>query len=120
MLLPMDKFEFIEWLEDQLKQLGMNRADLARASGLSATHITRILNGEQTPGVDGILAIAKGITKPPEEVFRRVAGLSRPEQDPVGDEAVYLISLLPNSRKRQVLDYLRYLVQLELKESQSR
>lgn len=48
----MNKIEFIEWMEVQLAERKMTRADLARASGISTAQITRIMNGEQGVGID--------------------------------------------------------------------
>lgn len=78
-MLLMNKVDFTEWLESVLLERRMSRAELARASGISAPHISRIMNGEQSPGVDAITAIARAIDKSPEEVFRRVAGITTPE-----------------------------------------
>lgn len=112
MFLLMSKVEFIEWLEHILNDRGMSRADLARASGLSAPHISRILNGEQSPGNEAIVSIARAINKPPEEVFRRVVGL-RPVDPPENEELNYLFDMLPEEAKKEYLQMLRYRAEME-------
>ena len=79
----MDNISFIEWVEKQLKLNAWSRSELARASGISASHITRILNGDVSPSADYLVSIAKAFHVPQEEAFR-AAGLlpKHPEQPP--------------------------------------
>jgi transcriptional regulator with XRE-family HTH domain len=71
----MGKITFIEWLAEIMKSKGKSKADLARSSGLSPAQITRITTGEQGPGIDTIVALARALDIPATEVFKKAAGL---------------------------------------------
>lgn len=114
----MTKLDFIEWLEGVLYDLHMSRADLARASGISASHITRIMNGEQSLGVDAIVDIARAINKPPEEVFRRVAGVTPlPKEENFEKELVLIAHRLKSGELEEVLNYARYRLERQEREA---
>ena len=101
----MDKIGFPEWLTSEIEKRGLTKAEFAKQSGLSASHITRITNGEQTPGSDTIVEIARVLNLPPEDVFRRVVGIkSRGEDEEIGQLA-YRISKLP-AEDQQIIDDL--------------
>lgn len=65
---------FTEWIQAQLKQLGMSQAELSRRTGLSTGHVSMIVNGDRDPGPDACKAIAKAFDLPESVVFQ-AAGL---------------------------------------------
>jgi DNA-binding XRE family transcriptional regulator len=65
---------FVTWLETELNKRNWKRSDLARATGLSDTAITLVINGKRNPGTEMCLATAKAFQLPPESVYRH-AGL---------------------------------------------
>lgn len=69
--------EFTDWIEAQLRIRDWNPADLARKSGITPPHVSRVLSGSRGVGGDFCLGIARAFQMPPEEVFR-LAGLLPP------------------------------------------
>jgi transcriptional regulator with XRE-family HTH domain len=114
----MDKLNFIEWMEIQLEQKGWSRSDLARTSGISASHISRILNGEVSPSADYMVSIASALHVPPEEVFR-VAGLLPPhrEQPPGFLEWMDLFLSASEEQREELLAYARFQAERRRKKS---
>lgn len=73
---------FVEWLDEELRGRRWKRADLARATGMTSSTMTRIFNGERKPGPDLCNAIADALDLPPETVFRKAGLLPElPEDD---------------------------------------
>jgi transcriptional regulator with XRE-family HTH domain len=103
----MNKTDFIEWLEIVLHEQKMSKADLARATGISASHITRIMNGDQSPGINNIVLIARAIKKRPEEVFRKIAGISDPVYVPIFDEWNDVFYELTREDQEEILEIAR-------------
>lgn len=105
---------FGEWLQGQLNERGMSQSQLAKLANLSRGTISNIINGNRGIGEDSLTSIARALRLPAEDVFRR-AGILPParDDDPIAKEAAHLISLLPDERKQQVLDYIRFIVQVE-------
>jgi len=101
----MDKIGFAEWLTYEIEKRGLTKAEFAKQSGLSASHITRITSGEQTPGSDAIVGIARALKLPPEDVFRRVAGIKNNEENEEVEQLAYRISKLP-AEDQQIIDDL--------------
>lgn len=101
---------FSEWLFDELKKRDMSQSDLARATGITKGGISNLLNQVRKPDVKTIGAIASAFTMDPEELFR-IAGLLPPDRDsdPIIKEVSYLLSIFPESEKKQVLDYVRFM-----------
>ena len=106
--------DFREWLQNELNSRGWAQIELTRRGGISSGAISKLMSGERKPGPDMCNAIATALNLPPEDVFR-AAGLlpqSR-DDDPLVREAAYLVGLLSQERKRQVLEYIRFVAQSE-------
>jgi transcriptional regulator with XRE-family HTH domain len=108
MVLSMENIR--EFLEFQMGKRGWKQADLARASNLDSAVISNIINGRRRMGEETGRAIAQALHLPAEEVFR-AAGLLPPEtkNDPLTDEAEYLLSQLPENKRQQALAFIRFL-----------
>lgn len=106
--------DFTEWLQNELNSRGWAQIELTRRGGISSGAISKLMSGERKPGPDMCNAIATALNLPPEDVFR-AAGLlpSARDDDPLIREATYLIGLLSQDRKRQVLEYIRFIAQGE-------
>lgn len=93
-----------EWLKKELNKRGMNQAELSRRSGISAGHITKVLNGERGLGEQALKGIAEAFHVPPELVFRK-AGLlpDVPRNDEMREELVFLFDMLPENEKQIIL-----------------
>lgn len=99
------------WLRKIIKVAGITQAELSRRSGISATHITKVLNGERGLSEQAIISIAKAVQIAPETALYEVDRLPIMSQgDPITKEAEYLLGLLPIEQRKIALGYLRYLV----------
>jgi len=68
---------FASWLQNELETNGWDQAELARRSGISTTHVSRLINDQRDPGPDACNRIAKALKVPVMLVFRE-AGLAAP------------------------------------------
>lgn len=113
----MDKIDFVEWLQGELDKQNWKKADLAKASGISSAHITRIMKREQDPGSDACIAIARALKLPPEDVFR-FAGIlpPKPEEAPGMGELIHLYLEADPEERDRMLDIARALSRRSRKE----
>ncbi len=63
------KTNFIANVKATCKDKGVSQAELARLSGFSEVHISRVFNGKSTPSIDFCEEIANAIGLPPAFVF---------------------------------------------------
>ena len=100
------------WLREYLETTGLSQAELARKSHLSPSQISRILNMTSTPSQDALVAIAKAVNISPEEVFR-IAGVLpvKRDEDQLTAEVEYLLSQLPDYKRRQAIAFIRFLAE---------
>ena len=115
-----DKYDFSEWLREEMKRRGLNQSDLARAANVTRAAINGIMTGARGPGQDLCNAIAQAFSMPPEEVFRK-AGLLPPSHDksPLTKEADFLMSTMSEAKQKQAVEYIRFLAQQEEQEKES-
>jgi transcriptional regulator with XRE-family HTH domain len=113
------KQQFIDWLHEELRKKGWKPADLAKASGLAPSTISRILNGQVEPSDAGYSKIAKALGEPREKVFRLI-GLLPPlppmGDGPILDEIVNVVKQLTEDEKEEILAY----AELRLKRQKDR
>ncbi len=97
-----------EWLKEELQKRGMSQADLSRKSGISAGHITKVLNGDRGLGEQALKGIAEAFHVPPELVFRKAGLLPQiSENDEAKEELIFLFERLPDNEKRIILRQLQ-------------
>jgi len=113
MFVLMGKIALIEWIDSILKQKQMSKADLAKASGISAAQISRIMSAEQSPGIDSILGLSKALGRSPYEVFSHVAGINYVEVSEENNNLIGLFSRLSPTGKKDLLNYAEYIYQRE-------
>jgi transcriptional regulator with XRE-family HTH domain len=89
--------DFISWLQSELDTRGWEQGEIAKraqAGGftLSATQVSRILNGTREAGPDACIAIAYALGLPREEVFRARGWLRRTAEQtfPPGTKQEYI------------------------------
>jgi transcriptional regulator with XRE-family HTH domain len=101
-----------DWVREKIKNAGITQAELARRSGVSPAHITKVLNGERGLGEQAIISIAEALLLSPEVALQETGRLAQSAtEDPYVKEASYLIGLLPESQKPIAVDYIRFLVE---------
>lgn len=102
--------EFTDWLQNELDKRGWAQIELTRRGGISSGAVSNLMSGDRNPGPEICNAIARALKIPPETVFR-AAGLlpERPETDPLTEEAEYLLSQLPEEKRQQAINFIRFL-----------
>ncbi len=102
--------EFITWLIEELEKRGWSNSKLARNAGLVPSTISMVISGQNRPGFEFCVGIARALNKPPEQILR-LAGLlpSKPEADSEVEEAVHLFEQLREDQRKYVLQTLRAL-----------
>lgn len=90
----------------------MSQADLARASGLSTAHVSRLENRKSFPGDDSIEALAHALEISKGDVYR-AAGLlpSVPEHDERRERILYLAEQLPDEEFEDLIAFIELRIQ---------
>lgn len=100
-----------EWLAEEIQKAGMSQAEVARKSGVSPAHITKVIKGERGLGENALRAIAEALKIPPEQAFRDVGFLppvsERTEQT---DRLLYLFNQLDPDKKQELINFANYLL----------
>lgn len=112
------KTSFGTWLKAAIKEKGISQVELARLIGVQPPQVSHIISGDRGTTPENIVAIARALQLPAEEVFR-VAGLlpQNPKTDADDERANHLIqSLKKPSSKQRALDYLQLLIEQEERE----
>ncbi len=86
------------------KALGLTLEQLAEKSALTPNYIGTVENGRRDPSLSTVMALAKGLSIPPGELFGGVAELS-----PAALEAARLFEAAPADVQGAVLQLLRAL-----------
>lgn len=103
--------EFAEWLDEKITRLGISQTQLAKASGLSVSQISRIIRMESTPGAEALDSIARALFLPTKTVFIMFGLLdAEPEDDEWVDEVVYKMSKMDHKRRKTALNLLNALL----------
>lgn len=116
---------FGDWLAKEVRDRNWNLSDLARAAGLRASTLSRVMSETSKAGPSVCRAVAKALKLPEETVFRQ-AGLLSPlpaaESDQTLPELLEVARQLPPDERRELLDYAtwRYRRQLEQRDHKGR
>jgi len=102
------KINIADWLRKKIEEAGISQAELSRLSGISPTHITKVLNGERGLSGHSLMAISKALGTSPENIYRE-AGLLPPVPKNIEqqEELLYLFDQLPPDEKDELLSYLQ-------------
>jgi len=100
--------ELAEFLQSELDKRGWSQADLAAASGLNPSMISRALSSGRGMSMESLVAIADALGVRPERVFIG-AGIFPPdpagEPDLLTEKIVHLVSQMDDIDKNDVLQY---------------
>jgi transcriptional regulator with XRE-family HTH domain len=103
--------DFVNWLEVELRNRDWRPADLARKANLDKSVVSRILNSERRPEPETLIAIARALRLPPEQVFRVAGVLPSPHK---ADDTLRRIEHLYHTledpvNKQKALEFLEFL-----------
>jgi transcriptional regulator with XRE-family HTH domain len=100
-----------EWLANAINASGLSQAELSRKSGVSAAHITKVLNGERGLGETALRSIAEALHIPPEQAFRDVGFLPPvPAKTEQSEQLLYLFNQLDPDKKQELINFANYLL----------
>ena len=101
-----------EWLAAVIKEAGITQAELSRKSGVSAAHITKVLNGERGLGETALRSIAEALHIPPEQAFRDVGFLPPvSERTEETDQLIYLFNKMDPRQRALLLSQARWILE---------
>jgi transcriptional regulator with XRE-family HTH domain len=108
MLASDDKMNaFGQWLVRELENRGWSQAELARRAHVSRTAISDVISSRRGAGPDLLKAIAEGFNLPKRQVFEAAGILPPdPEDDPTTAEVNYLLTLLPQEDREEILELI--------------
>ena len=100
---------FGDWLKKCLDEREITQYQLSQRTGISPSHINRIISGERGVGEKSMLAIARALQIPPEEVYRRFGLLPPKPKDNIEDEELlFLYHQLSPNEKQEAKEYLKF------------
>lgn len=107
--LPMNQLS--DYINAKLHARGMKKADLARAASLSPSQVTRIMNQSSKPSQEALIAIARALGVPREEIFRMAGVLPPvPVTKEYQDKLLYKVSLMTEHQKEIFLSMADYVL----------
>jgi len=103
---------FNDWLLSQLNERGWSQADLARATQITTSAISKYMQG-RIPNEEALRKIARAFRLPPEDVFRK-AGILPPatEEDATLNELTHLAQQLSDQELDDLIEYTRHRLSL--------
>lgn len=109
------------WLQQQREEQKLTQADLAKASQLNRSMISKIENGGAFPTPETLNHLSKGLRIAPEVIFR-AAGLlpTLVTGDFEIEQLTYLYNELPFQEKKRLVEYALFLVFNAEKENQKK
>ena len=102
---------FIDFLNNELSNRGLSKADFSKLSGISQSQISRVLGGKNSPGM-GFIQSASDALNLPREFLLEKAGIIQTKQ--IGSrleaELIELLSKVNEQEFELILDFVRLLV----------
>ena len=104
--------DFTDWMNDELMRRGWRQADLMRATGISRSGISLLMNGQIRPAPQTVLQLSRVFRVPPDFIMRKVGYLPPKMEggDPELEEINFKYAMLPKAQKKLFLDYLDFLM----------
>ncbi len=108
-ILTMFSSEFGDWINSELNKKGWKQADLVRR-GVDSGYLSKVINGTRPPGLNFLIQLSDALNVRREVVFQAAGVLERnPKEDYLTQEAEYLLSQLPDDKKQQAVNFIRFL-----------
>lgn len=108
--------ELRAWISQEKDRRGWSYRELARRAGISQSLVSRTVSGEVPPSADFCIRIAQALGEAPEKVLRLAGILPASDNDPTLTELQDTVKNLPKKKRKQALDYLRFLLQSDKEE----
>ena len=103
--------EFIDFIKEELAKRNWSHAELARRSGISQAHISRVLKSKYSPGFEFFVSIASALNLPNEFILQRAGILSEKiDTNELVESIAFFTSKLTKEEKKLVLDFVKMLI----------
>lgn len=107
----------LKMIEEKGSELGVSNADVARATGLSDSQISRIFSGTSKASDDALVALANAVQLAPITILKIAHDLDRYEKiDPLTEKGVHILQHLEGEELEEGVRQL----QLRLKVQEER
>lgn len=105
---------FTSWLQDKLEYEGWSQTELADRSGITRTHISRILSGERSPGLDFYKGMAHAFRLSLSSVLAAAGEVPEAEaaDDPTTAGLLSRLAALPAPARQPLLDLFHSILDL--------
>jgi transcriptional regulator with XRE-family HTH domain len=102
--------DFVNWLQEELKNRGMNQSDLSRRSGISTGSISDVISGRRKAGREFATAVARGFDLPVETVFQEAGFLpkEKPKHSREIEQIITIVENMPPDEQKELLSYIRW------------
>lgn len=105
-MFAVDKFG--TWLVTELESRDISQSELARQAGISRGTLSNIISGARGRGPDTLLAIARALKIPPEQVYREAGILpARPDINETQEKIIYELQNLNDQDQQEILAFIR-------------
>ena len=113
--------KFLDWLNRELGERSWSKSELARKSGRVPSTVSKILNGQNKPGIDFCVGVAQAFGYPPEVVLRKAGIIPIPpsEKNPRYRQLIEIASYLESEELENAVEYLSWRLQLQEKRKSS-
>jgi transcriptional regulator with XRE-family HTH domain len=111
-----NNIELAELIKERMSELGINQSELAERSKLSPSQISRIIKLESIPSHTAIVAIARALRLPTENLFQ-AAGILDSEPDPKLDvklkEWIDIYKTANKATREKLLEFAKMVARVE-------
>lgn len=114
----MATIDFVEWVEEQMREQAMNQAYLSKRSGLSTSAISRIMSRSSKPTAETIKAIARALHVSTEDALQAAGILPDYNDQRTFEEINSMLAQLPPGEVDEITEIVRIkLARLEKEKS---
>ena len=101
------------WLQEETTRRGWSYRELARQAGVSQSNMSRVVTGDMPASADFCIKVATALDITPAYVLT-LAGILPDEPTPastgpITSEIMHLVENLPPEKRKQVLEYVRFI-----------
>ena len=101
---------FVDFIRDELSKRNWAHAELARRSGISQAHISRVINSNYQPGIEFLNSIASCMNLSKEYIYKLAGLLSEnPKSNVIIEEIHQILESLSNEDQKLVLGFINLL-----------
>lgn len=108
--------ELRAWLSQEIERRNWSHRELSRKTGFSPSLVSKVLLEKRSASADFCVKVANALGEAPEKLLRLAGILPASDNDPTLTELQDTVKNLPPKKRKQALDYLRFLLQSDKEE----